>query len=121
MTDSIITNTLNHVSSAALLSGFVGGVGYLCARVAVHIHANWQLDPRAGLASGAAAGAILGLFFTEQSSTASKIVALVALVFIPFKWCERLEIPITFKQTLALTGAAVMISCSAVAVLSIFD
>lgn len=121
MSDSLITNTLNHLSDTALTSALMAGIGYLCARAVIHLNSSWQMDPRVGLASGAAAGAIIGLFGTTESNTSSKIVACVALIFVPFKLCQKLEIPASFKAVLAITATTVVISGLVMVVLSVFD
>lgn len=121
MSDSLITNTLNHLSDTAVTSVLMAGVGYLCARAVVYLNSNLQIDPRIGLVSGATSGLIIGLFFTEDSNTSSKIVAAVALIFVPFKICQRKEIPATFKAVLAITAATVVISSVAMMIFSVFD
>lgn len=121
MTDSPITKALNHLSNTAMLSAFMAGVGYLCARAVVHLNSSLKVDPIIGLASGAAAGAIIGLFTAEGSNTASKIVALAALFFVPFHMCKRLEIPATYQTVVALTAASVIVSGVALLILSVFE
>lgn len=121
MQDSPITNTLNHLSNTAMLSALMAGVGYLCARAVVQLSSGLQVDPLIGLASGAAAGVIIGLFTAEGSNTASKIAALAALILVPFQVCKRLDLPATYQTVFALTAASVVISEIALLIFSIFD
>ena len=96
------TLIINHVCDIGVNAAIVGGIGYLCARVVK------ELDPRVGLACGLTAGAISGLFLSKGCNTSSKIVALAACIFAPFKVCQHLELPATFKQALALTSASIV-------------
>ena len=121
MAESFITNAINHLSEAGLASAATAAVGYLCARAVILLNSSCEVDPRVGLISGAAVGAIYGLFFAEGSNTASKIVAVAALIFVPYKLCERLEIPATFKAVIGLTAATVAISGFAYLLYSSFD
>ncbi len=82
----------------------MSAIGYLSARVIRRI------DPLVGAACGAAAGAILGLGVAEGSNRASRIVALASLIFIPFRLCQKLQLPVSFKASVAMTGAIVALS-----------
>jgi len=106
---SIITNTLNHISDAAVTSGIMGGIGYLCARSVTYMSSTSTLDPRVGLVAGAAAGFITGIFFAERSNDSSNLIGLAALGFVPYRICQRKEIPTTFVVALSLTVASLAI------------
>jgi hypothetical protein len=107
MAQSFITNSLNHVSDAVVTSGIMAGIGYLCARAAMQISST--IDPRIGVVSGAAAGLITGFFWAERSNASSQLIGLGALAVVPFKMCQRREIPGEYKTVLAFTAATVAI------------
>jgi uncharacterized membrane protein YhiD involved in acid resistance len=111
---SPVTQVLNHLSETSLHAALVGGIGYLCGRLVQHIglQALKNMDPRAGLACGAAVGAVYGLTHAEGANLPSKIVGIAALFFVPFKVCQRFEIPITFNGALLITGMTVAASCA---------
>lgn len=101
MATSPVTGIVNHLSDTAFTAALGAGIGYLFSRVVK------QIDTQAAVVCGLATGAIGSLFFSYGSNTASNIVGVAALVFIPFKICQRRELPITFKASLAVTGAVV--------------
>lgn len=109
---SPLTQVINHLSETSLHAALVGGIGYLCGRLVQQIgsQALKNIDPKAGLVCGAAAGAVYGLTHAEGANIPSKIVGIAALSFVPFKICQRLEIPVTFKGALLITGMTVAAS-----------
>lgn len=96
---SPITAIINHLSTTTVGATVSAGIGYMfCSRVLK------QIDPKVGLACGATAGVICGLFATEESNAASKAIAIAALLFIPFAVCEKLELSAPLKAVRIITG-----------------
>lgn len=105
---SSITRVLAPLRETVVAFGIYGTMGYLCAHSVKHI------DPRVGFVCGATAGGIISLFNTKESSILRKIVATAAVIFVPFKVCQKLNLPITFKITLLLTGASIVASIASI-------
>ncbi len=101
MSKSPITGIINHLSDTAFTAALGAGIGYLFSRVVQ------QIDTRAAVVCGLTTGVIGSLFFGYDSNVASKIIGLAALIFLPFKICQRRELPITFKASLAVSGVVI--------------
>lgn len=112
---SPITTILNHLSDTAIKGAFSGGVGYLCAR------AIKQIDPRVGFVCGATIAVLAGLFAAEGSNTASKILAIASFHFVPFKICQKLELPATFKNVFIVSYASLVSLFVAQGLLNLYE
>ncbi len=99
---SPLTLVINHLCDTGLQAGVVGGIGYLYTRVVT------QIDPKVGFVCGATAGAISGFFASKGANKISIITAIAGIIFMPFEVCKKLQLPITFKATLLITGAAIV-------------
>jgi hypothetical protein len=99
---SSIVQTINHFSDVVADSAVVAGLGYLCARIIQHV------DPKVGIACGATVGAVSAFFGGDGANQTSRVVGFAALVFVPFKVCQKLNIATTFEASLVMTIASLV-------------
>lgn len=106
-----VSSIINDLSGIAVSASVYGAAAYLCAR------AVKQMDPKIAVACAVTARIIMGLFMNKRSNFDSKAVGLAALAYVPFKVCEKLALPATFKMTatisaISLAAYIILSSCS---------
>lgn len=100
---SPITSIINHLSDISITTAVSTAIGYGITRGAVFIDSAWEIDPKVGLITGAAIGALTGLFNGEGANKSSALLMLAAIVIVPYQLCQYLQVPTTVKVIAALT------------------
>lgn len=103
MSKSTVFRFINDISTLTLPPMVMGTLGYLVGRLVK------QIDPRANAICFAVAGAGLNLIFHKKTNESSGYLCLIAMVVVPYKVCESLQIPLGFKESLLSSIIGVVI------------
>lgn len=100
---SLLTDLVNHLSDISLTTAVSAAIGYGITKGAVLIDTAWEIDPKVGLITGAAIGALAGLFNADGSNKSSVVLMLASIAIVPYHLCRYLQLPVTVKVIAALT------------------